>query len=117
MGIRDPFHPEKDSDILKLGRCGLATSGTDYHRWHQAGKIRHHIIDPRNGFPAETDILTATVIAPDTLFAEAAAKTALILGSDAALDWLEADPSLAGALILENGDVLYSRQMELFLWK
>jgi thiamine biosynthesis lipoprotein len=117
VGIRDPFQTEKDFDILMLGHCGVATSGTDYHRWQQNGQVRHHIIDPRSGLPADTDILTATIIGPDTVHAEAAAKTVLILGTGYGLDWLEADPSLAGALVLQNGEVIYSQRMGSFLWK
>ena len=30
-------------------RWGVATSGTSVHRWHRAGEVRHHLIDPRTG--------------------------------------------------------------------
>ena len=103
VGIADPLHPEQQLGVLLLGRCGVATSGRDRRRWLQNGKWQHHLIDPRSGLPAVTDVLSATVIAPTVMEAEAAAKTALISGSQAGLEQLEAHPALAGLLVLENG--------------
>ena len=117
VGIRDPFHPEEHFETLRLEGGGVATSGIDYHRWQQGGVWNHHIIDPGTGFPAESDVLAATVIAPDALRAEAAAKAVIIAGSRSGLDWLEADPSLAGELILQSGEALYSQRMQTYLWR
>ena len=117
VAIADPFHPEEDLEQLRLGRCGVATSGTDFRHWNQDGERRHHIIDPRTGKPAETDVLSATVIAPSVIEAEMAAKVALISGSEDGLHWLEAQPSFAGLLVLEDGQRLYSHRMENYLWR
>ena len=117
VDVDDPFQPGKFIETLALGRCGVATSGTDYRRWKQGGRWNHHIIDPRSGLPAQTDVLAATVIAPDAMQAETAAKVALILGSQQGMEWLEARPALAGLLILENGEQWYSQRMEQFLWR
>jgi thiamine biosynthesis lipoprotein len=97
VGIEDPLHPDASLGTLMLGRCGVATSGRDYRRWKQGDTWKHHIIDPR-GEPAETDILSATVIAPTVLKAEMAAKVVLILGSQTGLDWLALIPPLPGCL-------------------
>jgi FAD:protein FMN transferase len=117
IGVHDPFKSEDYFETLLIKHGGVATSGVDYHRWQQDGMWKHHIIDPHTGLPADTDLLTVTVIAPDTVHAEAAAKAVLILGSTAGLDWLEADPSLAGILILQSGETIYSNRMQSFLWR
>jgi thiamine biosynthesis lipoprotein len=117
IGIDDPFNTGAHFETLKLARCGVATSGKDYHRWLKDGLWHHHIIDPRIGLPADSDVLAATVVAPTVMEAEAAAKAVLILGSQAGLDWLEADSGLAGLLVLENGNCIYSRNMEKHLWR
>jgi FAD:protein FMN transferase len=117
IGIDDPFNAGAHFETLKLGQCGVATSGKDYHRWLKDGLWQHHIIDPRTGLPADTDVLSATLVAPTVMEAEAAAKAVLILGSQAGLDWLEADSALSGVLVLENGQRIYSRSMEKYLWR
>ena len=104
VGVANPFFPDDALDNVQLSsRGGVATSGRDYRRWQRNGRWYHHIIDPRTGQPAETDVLTATVIAPSTARAEVAAKVALILGSQAGLAWLAARPELAGCLVLDDG--------------
>jgi thiamine biosynthesis lipoprotein len=117
VGILDPFHPDKHFMTLRLGVCGVATSGIDYHRWQQDGQLRHHIIDPRTGMSAETDVLAATVIAADAVRAEAEAKAVVIAGSRSGMERIESDPALASVLVLQNGEILYSHNMESFLWK
>jgi FAD:protein FMN transferase len=117
VGVDDPFNTGAYFETLKLACCGVATSGRDYHRWLKDGTRQHHIIDPRSGLPADTDILAATVVAPSIMEAEAAAKAVLILGSQAGLDWLEADSGLACILVLEDGSRIYSRNMEKYLWR
>lgn len=111
IAIDSPLDPGHPLGLLRLARGGVATSGRDYRRWRQGERWQHHIIDPRTGHPAATDVLAATVVAPDCMAAEVAAKVALILGSAAGLSWIEARPQLAGLLVLEDGQVVYSHRM------
>jgi thiamine biosynthesis lipoprotein len=115
IGVEDPLRPGAYIESVFLERGGVATSGRDYHHWRRAGSQLHHIIDPRTGLPAETDVLTATVIAPDAILAEALAKAVLISGGETGLAWLESDDALAGLLVLENGQKRYSRNLGEYL--
>jgi thiamine biosynthesis lipoprotein len=81
IAVTDPRNPEGEPlAILKLAEGGVATSGRDFRLWTRDGVPQHHILDPHTHRPAETDLLTATVIAPSALAAEAAAKAVLIQG-------------------------------------
>jgi thiamine biosynthesis lipoprotein len=115
VGIANPFHAGENIEVLYLDACGVATSGKDRRRWMRDGLFQHHIIGPSTNKPAETDLLTVTVIAPNVMEAEAAAKAAFILGSRVGLEWIEARPEYAGAFILDNGEVLYSQNMDNYL--
>jgi thiamine biosynthesis lipoprotein len=115
IGVADPFRPDEEIDVLHINGNGVATSGKDRRRWSRNGMLQHHLIDPITGRPAETDLLTVTVIAPDVMRAEAAAKAAFILGSRAGLEWIESHPELAGLLILDDGEMIYSKKMEEYL--
>jgi thiamine biosynthesis lipoprotein len=81
----------------------------------QGDFLSHHIIDPRTGQSAITDILTATVVASTAMDAEAAAKSVFLLGSGAGLEWLESDSGLAGLLVLDNGQILTNSRLEEYL--
>ena len=115
IGISNPFEPEEDLAMLHVQGGGIATSGKDRRRWMRGDLLNHHIIDPRTGQSAVTDILTATVIAPTVMEAEAAAKSVFLLGSGAGLEWLEADSGLACLLILDSGEIVTSNQLEQYL--
>jgi len=72
-----------------------ATSGTTGRRW---GDRLHHLIDPRTGLPAETDLTAVSVLAPTGAGAEVLAKTALLLGREAGARLLD-ERSLGSYLV------------------
>ena len=115
--VDDPFQPGESITTLQLNNSGVATSGTDYRRWKQGGRWNHHIIDPRSGQPAATDLVTATIIAPSAAQAEMASKTVLILGSQQGMKWIEARPDFSALLVLETGEVINSINFEPFFWR
>jgi thiamine biosynthesis lipoprotein len=85
---------------------GVATSGTSIHRWRRGETVRHHLIDPRTGDPAVTDVVQATVVCGSAVRAEALAKAAVILGTIDGLAMLER-AGVAGAVVLtERGETL-----------
>ena len=65
---------------VTLAEGALATSGTDSRAWLQAGRPRHHLIDPRTGEPAETDLLRVTAAGSSAVEAEIWAKALLLAG-------------------------------------
>lgn len=113
LGVADPRSTGEDLLALDLvgpdrhsdRRFGLATSGISVHRWVHGDRVAHHLIDPRTGRPARTDIIQATVLARTAREAEALAKTAVIVGSDAALDVVDR-PEVDGAILLTDRDEL-----------
>lgn len=115
IGVANPFQAGEEIETLFVDQGGIATSGKDRRRWTRDGILQHHIIDPFTNQPAETDLLTVTVIAEDVLQAEAAAKAAFLLGSRAGMQWIETRSGLSGLFILDNGQVLYSQRMQEYL--
>lgn len=115
VGVTNPFQRGQEIETLYLNECGVATSGKDRRRWTRNGVLQHHIIDPLTHQPAETDLLTVTVVGLDVMQAEAAAKAAFILGSRAGLEWIEEHPVFAALFILDNDHILYSKKMEEYL--
>lgn len=116
IGVSDPFQPDRLIGTLKIERGGVATSGRDYRRWQRNGQWQHHIIDPRTGLPAQTDVISATVIAPSAYQAEIAAKIVLISGHEAGLAWLDAQPDFAGLIVLEDGRMLGNARLSRYIW-
>jgi thiamine biosynthesis lipoprotein ApbE len=108
--IADNADPELPADDAEAGQTiallsgGLATSGTAARRWRRGGVLMHHIIDPRDGAPAQTPWVTVSVLSPTCTLANAASTAAVILG-DAGPGWLR-DRGLAARLVAEGGRVV-----------
>jgi thiamine biosynthesis lipoprotein len=106
IGVANPFELGNILELVMVTSGGLATSGRDYRRWRFNNMWQHHIIDPRTRHPADTDVLTATILADNVVHAEIYAKTALILGSEEGTKWLDQQQDIQYLLILEDGRVI-----------
>jgi FAD:protein FMN transferase len=76
---------------LMLSEQGAATSGTWRRRWRapgRGGRLVHHLIDPRSGRPAGSDLTEVSVVSESATAAEVHAKAALLLGSAEAARYL-----------------------------
>ena len=85
---------------LELTRGGIATSGRDRRNWRRGDELLHHLIDPRTGRPAETELISVTVVARSAVEAEVLAKIAF-LGAD--VDVPRVLVSADGAVVLAGG--------------
>ena len=101
---------EEDVAILALSSGAVATSGQDYRRWWHDGRWQHHLIHPHYSRPVSSDVLTATVLATDTLIAEVYAKYCVLLGVTEAMAWLNKH-AIAALLIDTNNKVLVTSAM------
>ncbi|MDE5586086.1 MAG: FAD:protein FMN transferase [Muribaculaceae bacterium] len=100
-----------DRLIVELHDEALATSG-NYRNFHSvAGQTFGHTISPITGYPVKTDILSASVIAPTCMEADALATACMAMGSAKAMEMLRKE-GLAGAFILSSGEVLVNDTMK-----
>lgn len=112
IGVADPFRPEEDRCWVRLGEGAIATSTVMRRRWQRGGRWLHHLIDPRTGRPANSDLAQVTVISPTATAADVYGKTALILGSREGFDWL-ARRSLP-ALLVTSGEAVRTNPWRAF---
>ncbi|MCC3373918.1 FAD:protein FMN transferase [Cohnella sp. REN36] len=91
IGVADPYDEEADVATIWLrGSAGVATSTETKRAWRDAdGRELHHLLDPATMAPARSDLVQATVIAPDATAAEVYAKCLLILGAETGIPWLK----------------------------
>jgi thiamine biosynthesis lipoprotein len=74
----------------------------------------HHLIDPETGRPAQTAVLSSTVIAGQAWFAEVLAKAAFLAGPTHGPALL-ASADAEGVLLLDDGTDVASDGLGLFL--
>ena len=92
---------------LELKSGAVATSGSDRRRWATTEGDAHHLIDPRTGAPADTDLLRVTVVGRTAVEAEILAKSLYLAGADRAT--YEADESRTPAVLTRaDGRVVFA---------
>jgi len=87
---------------LPLHHGAVANSGIAHRHWRQGNTLRHHLLDPRTGLPAQSDLWSVTVVTDRCEQGEVAAKVAFILGSLQGADFLRRH-RIAGLLVREDG--------------
>lgn len=103
IGIRDPLGSE-NSPLLALTLTDrVMSTSASYERYFEyESTTYHHIIDPKTGSPAVTDLLSITVISQDGALADCLSTTLYIKGMDGVRDVLrrqEAGESLSYSII------------------
>ena len=92
---------------LPLESNALATSG-DYRNYYKIDGIRYsHEIDPRTGYPAQTGVASATVVATNCMDADALATALIIMGAESGLQFIEKLDGVEAFLILREGNDNY----------
>jgi len=88
---------------LPLESKAMATSG-DYRNYYEIDGIRYsHEIDPRTGYPAQTGVASATVVATNCMDADALATALIIMGAESGLQFIEKLDGVEAFLILREG--------------
>ena len=82
VAIEQP--PELPRVLVALNGHGLATSG-DERCFRHDGRCYAHTIDPATGWPAENDLTQVSVIAADTMQADALASALMVMGAERGL--------------------------------
>ena len=81
IGIQDPRSPQKIMARIPLSDSAIATSGDYENFFFHLGKRYHHIINPRDGFPAE-GCQSVTIVSKDGMTADALATAVFVLGPE-----------------------------------
>jgi len=105
IDLEDPLNADWSLTSLNVPPGALTTSSVVKRKWMQGDTLRHHLIDPRTGLPAETDWLSVTVIAPHADMAEVFAKALLIAGPQEAEQVAHNAPEISYLAVDHGGKI------------
>ena len=103
VGVQDPKEPRGNNIAsVMVPECSAVTSGT-YERYLEVdGHKYHHLIDPRTGYPVETDLSGVTTFTKYSVEAEIECKRLFFAGKPVA-GWHD-DPDRIGAVFVYNDE-------------
>jgi len=102
LAIEHPFDPSRRLSVFELANGGVATSTITKRRFEVDGRATHHIINPRTGRSAESDVVQTSVIAPSARQAEIATKIGFVDGSLALFSFAHKNGYQAGCYTLDG---------------
>ncbi|MCI8468019.1 MAG: FAD:protein FMN transferase [Eggerthellaceae bacterium] len=106
VGIQDPNAPTSTAVMAALdcADASVVTSGLYERTFSLDGRSYHHILDPRTGFPAETDLVSSSIVCASSTDGDALATWMFLLGRDGALAHLEGLADVEGLVAGVDGE-------------
>lgn len=92
IGIANPRNEDGESYLGSLtidGTCSISTSG-DYEKYVIEDGVRyHHILDTKTGYPAESGLISVTIVCDDGWLSDGLSTACFVLGYEDSLPLLE----------------------------
>ena len=109
IGIQDP-ESQRGNYLLsiKINDETVVSSG-DYERYFiYNGKMYHHILNPKTGFPAETNIKQVTIVTTNSQTADGLSTSVLLLGVHKGIHLIESLKGVEAILITKDHYIYFT---------
>lgn len=109
IGIQDPDSSRGDYLLsIEINDETVVSSG-DYERYFEYnGKKYHHILNPKTGFPADTNIKQITIVTSVSQTADGLSTSVLLLGVEKGLALLESLDGVEAILITKDHQIYFT---------
>lgn len=109
VAIENPLKDGTYLGVVSVKDKAVITSG-GYERYFEENGVRyHHIIDPKDGMPAESGLTSVSIVSSDGTLADALSTSLFIMGEKEAVDyWKSSDYDFDFILYTEDGRLVVS---------
>ena len=109
IGIEKPFSGGEPIVTAEVsGERHFVTSGIYERYFEEDGKLYHHILDAKTGYPVENELYSVTVVTDDGIAADALSTTCFVLGSTDGMKLIEDTPGAEALFIDKNMEITVS---------
>jgi FAD:protein FMN transferase len=97
--------------IIRISDKALATSG-NYRKFYIENGVKYsHEIDPKTGYPARNNLLSATIIADDCATADGIATACMVMGTQKSIDYISRNPQFSAYFVYSDSTGNYNTWM------
>lgn len=113
IAVKDPAEPSRFLGVLTAADTFVVTSGIYERGFEENGVRYHHILDPKTGRPAESGLVSVTVVCTDGAWADALSTACFVLGEEKSLALRETLAAEKGSrieliFVTDDGRVRYT---------
>lgn len=109
IGIQDPREGRGNvMAIVDAVDLTIVTSGNYERYFEEDGKLYHHIIDPKTGYPAENNLLSVSIISENSFDADALSTAVYVMGLKKGMNFIKNMEDIDVMFITEDLDVYLS---------
>ena len=113
IAVQSPDDTEDYLGILSVQDKAVITSGGYERYFEQDGVTYHHIIDPKTGYPAESGLVSVTIVSKDGTLADGLSTSLFIMGEEKAADfWRKHKDDFDAILMSDNGTLYVTEGLE-----
>lgn len=112
VGIRSPYG-EGIIGTLEASDCHVITSG-GYERYFtgEDGTIYWHILDPKSGYPADSGIISATIVGTEGKRCDALSTAVFVMGEKQAEEYWRATGNFEMILVTKDDEIYLTEGLE-----
>lgn len=112
VGIRSPYG-EGNMGVLEAQDVNIITSG-GYERYFigEDGNQYWHILDPRTGYPADSGIISATIVGADGALCDALSTAAFVMGLEKAEEYWRSRDGFEMILVTDDNEIYLTEGLE-----
>ncbi len=107
VGVDKPLENTLEREIQQvfhLDHISVATSG-NYRKFYEENGVKFsHTIDPVTGYPARSNLLSATIFTDECMYADAYATVCMVIGFDEAREFCTQIPGIQAYFIYSDTD-------------
>ncbi|MDR3091692.1 MAG: FAD:protein FMN transferase [Clostridiales bacterium] len=108
IGVLNPFSADIAGYVEAAG-VSVVTSGVYERSFYIDNKLYHHILSPYTGYPIESDLSSATIVAKSGTDADALSTCCILLGRKKALELAEG-AGVQAVFITSDGEIVTTRK-------
>lgn len=105
-GIQKPFGKTGEAlQVIELRDRSLVSSGSYERCFEQDGVLYHHILDPSDGYPADTGLSGVTVLSYSSLEGDALSTACFLLGLQKGTELINSMPDTEALFVMADGSI------------
>lgn len=113
VGIQKPFADRNETVATAGIRDRSVVSSGIYERYFEKdGKLYHHILNPKSGYPYENGLTAVTILSDESVDGDGLSTVCFALGLEKGLELINSLPDTQAVFITEDGELHYSEHFE-----